>query len=67
MLEAAITERVRTMVRQVSSRKIQSIRGDEQAESMVKHLRSVMSNKGINIKTVIITHVKLPNDVALSL
>ena len=26
-----------------------------------------MSNKGINIKSVIITHVKLPNDVANSL
>lgn len=34
---------------------------------MVKHLRSVMANKGINIKSVIITHVKLPNDVAMSL
>jgi hypothetical protein len=31
MLEAAITERVRNMVRGVSSRKIQCIRGDEQA------------------------------------
>lgn len=67
MLEAAITERVRTMVRQVSSRKIQCIRGDEQAEAMVKHLRSVMANKGINIKSVIITHVNLPKDVASSM
>jgi len=64
MLEAAITERVRNMVRGVSSRKIQGIRGDEQAKSMVQHLCSVMDNKGINIKSVIITHVKLPNDVA---
>lgn len=34
---------------------------------MVQHLRSVMSNKGIFIKSVIITHVKLPTDVANSL
>ena len=48
MLEAAITERVRNMVRGVSSRKIQCIRGDEQAQTMVQHLKSVMANKGIN-------------------
>ena len=35
MLEAAITERIRTMVRQISSRKIQCIRGDEQAQAML--------------------------------
>jgi len=67
MLEAAITERIRTMVRQVSSRKIQCIRGDEHAQAMVQHLRSVMAPKAINIKSVIITHVKLPDDVAQSL
>lgn len=55
MLEAAITERVRNMVRGISSRKIQCIRGDEQALTMVQHLKQVMSNKGINIKSVIIT------------
>jgi len=60
MLEAAITERVRNMVRAISSRKIQCIRGDDHAQTMVQHLRQVMSNKGINIKSVIITQVKLP-------
>ena len=64
MLEAAITERLRTMVRQVSSRKIQCIRGDEHAQALVQHLRSVMEPKAIKIKNVIITHVKLPDDVA---
>jgi hypothetical protein len=34
---------------------------------MLKHLRSVMANKGINIKSVIITNTKLPHDVAHSL
>lgn len=67
MLEAAITERVRNMVRAISSRKIQCIRGDDHAQTMVQHLRQVMSNKGINIKSVIITQVKLPSDVANSL
>lgn len=67
MLEAAITERIRTMVRQVSSRKIQCIRGDEHAQAMIQHLRSVMAPKAIKVKTVIITHVKLPDDVAQSL
>ena len=67
MLEAAITERVRTMVRGISSRKIQCIRGDDHAKTMRDHLSSVMENKGINIKSVIITHVRLPNDVAHSL
>ena len=67
MLEAAITERVRNMVRSVSSRKIYSLNGEEHARSMVSHLKSVMATKGITIKTVIITNVKLPSDVAHSL
>jgi hypothetical protein len=67
MLEAAITERVRSMVRSISSRKIYSIRGEDHARQMVSHLTQVMSTKGINIKSVIITNVKLPHDVAISL
>lgn len=67
MLEAAITERVRTMARSVPSRKIYSIRGEEHAAQMLSHLKTVMSTKGINIKSVIITNVKLPADVAFSL
>lgn len=67
MLEAAITERVRNMVRGVSSSKIQCIRGDDHAQTMVQHLKQVMANKGINIKAVIITTVKLPTDVSNSL
>ena len=39
MLEAAITERVRNMVRSVSSRKIYSLRGEEHAKQMVSHLK----------------------------
>ena len=67
MLEAAITERVRTMVRTVPSKRIYSIRGAKHAQSMKKYLHDVMSTKGINIKDVIITNVKLPQDVASSL
>ena len=67
MLDAAITERVRNMVRSVSSRKIYSLRGEEHAQQMLSHLKQVMANKGINIKCVIITNVRLPPDVAHSL
>ena len=67
MLEAAITERVRNMARSVTSGKIYSIRGEEHAAQMLSHLKSVMGTKGINMKWVIITNVKLPNDVASSL
>lgn len=34
---------------------------------MVQHLKSVMAPKAINIRSVIITHVTLPDDVAQSL
>ena len=34
---------------------------------MLSHLNAVMANKGVNVKTVIITNVKLPSDVAHSL
>ena len=67
MLEAAITERVRNMTRSVSSRKVYSLRGEQHAAQMLSHLKQVMSTKGINMKSVIITNVKLPNDVATSL
>ncbi len=67
MLEAAITERVRNMARSVSSKHVYSLRGEKHAEQMKLHLYQVMSTKGINIKSVIITNVKLPHDVATSL
>ena len=67
MLDAAIQERVRTMARSIPSSKIYSIRGADHATSMKNYLRDVMATKGINIKDVIITNVKLPNDVASSL
>ncbi len=60
MLEAAITERVRSMARQITSAKIYSVRGEEHAAQMLSHLKKVMSTKGINMKYVIITNVKLP-------
>lgn len=67
MLEAAIAERVRTMARSIQSRKIYSVRGEKHAKAMLDHLKSTMQSKGVNIKSVIITNVKLPHDVANSL
>lgn len=67
MLEAAIAERVRTMARSIQSRRIYSIRGEKHAKSMLDHLKAAMQSKGVNIKSVIITNVKLPPDVANSL
>ena len=60
MLDAAITERVRHMTRSVSSRRVYSLRGQEHAQQMLSHLKSTMVTKGIDIKSVIITNVKLP-------
>jgi len=34
---------------------------------MVDHLKTTLANKAINVKSVIITKVKLPDDVAQSL
>jgi hypothetical protein len=55
------------MARSVPSKRIYSIRGAEHAAQMKNYLRDVMSTKGILIKDVIITNVKLPSDVASSL
>jgi len=60
MLDAAITERVRTMVRAEYSKNIYSIRGEKNAASMLSFLNDTLSTKGITVKTVIITNVKLP-------
>lgn len=67
MLDAAITERVRHLARSVSSRRVYSLRGEEHASQMLSHLKQVMATKGILIKSVIITNVKLPADVAFAL
>ena len=67
MLNAAITERVRTLARSTPSNKIYSIRGEKSAKAMLSYLNDIMSTKGIQIKTVIITNVKMPKDVATSM
>ncbi len=67
MLEAAITERVRGLARQTSSKNVYSLRSDKHGDSMLSSLKNTMSNKGVNIKSVIITNVSLPPDVADSL
>ena len=67
MLDAAITERCRAMIRSQSSKKIYSIRGEKNAAAMLIHLNDVMQTRGIKISTVIITNVKLPEDVARSM
>ena len=55
------------MVRGENSRKIYSIRGEKNAKSMLDYLNDVLSTRGIGVKSVIISNVKLPPDVANSL
>ena len=67
MLDAAITERVRSLARSVNSRKVYSLRGEHHATQMLSYLKAIMQSKGVDVKTVIITNVKMPPDVAKSL
>jgi regulator of protease activity HflC (stomatin/prohibitin superfamily) len=67
ILVSAISERVRILARSLHSKKIYDVSGEKHAAPMLEHLKSTMATKGINIKSVIITKVKLPDDVASSL
>ena len=67
MLDAAITERVRVLVRGVNSKNIYSLKGKHAENTMLQHLREKLQDKAVNVKSVIITNVVLPEDVAKSM
>mmetsp|Transcript_10611 Transcript_10611/g.7933 ORF Transcript_10611/g.7933 Transcript_10611/m.7933 type:complete len:101 (-) Transcript_10611:582-884(-) len=67
MLDAAITERCRAMIRAQSSKKIYSLSSEKNAQAMLNHLNDSMQTRGIMVQSVIITNVRLPEDVARSM
>jgi len=60
-------ERVRALARQVKARDAYSLRGADHAQGMLEYLNQNLSSKAILAKRVIITSVKLDEEVASSM
>ena len=67
MLEAMVTERVRVLGRSVNSKHVYELKGQEHAKGIQEYLKKELVNKGINVKSLIITNVLLPEDVAFTI
>lgn len=67
IIDANIMERARLMGRSVKVSEAYSLRGAQHAQGMLEHLNANLSNKGIQVKRVIITNVILDTDVANSM
>ena len=63
-LDAAISERIRVLARTVTHLEAYSIKGKEHTKEMIDYMNSIFDNKGVFIKSVIITNVTLPKQIA---
>lgn len=63
-LDAAISERIWVLARTVTHLEAYSIKGKEHTKEMIEYMNSIFDNKGVMIKTVIITNVTLPKQIA---
>lgn len=63
-LDANISERIRVLVRSKKHTEAYSIKGKEHTQEMIRYMNGIFEPKGIQIKSVIITNVRLPHDIA---
>lgn len=63
-MDAAISERVRVLARSKTHLEAYNIKGKEHTGEMVKYLNGLFESKGIEIRSVIITNVKLDPSIA---
>ena len=63
-LEAAITERLRVLVREKTHLEVYQIKGKEHTGEMLDFLNRMFHNKGLQFSSIIITAIRLPNDIA---
>lgn len=59
-LDAAISERIRVLARSVTHLEAYSVKGKEHTQEMIEYMNGIFDNKGVEIKSVIITNVTLP-------
>jgi len=60
LLDNTISERIRVMARSVNSSKVFGLKGKNQEQGMLTHLKQIFQDKGVAIKHVIINNVVLP-------
>lgn len=63
-LDAAISERVRVLARSKTHLEVYNIKGKEHTAEMVNYMNDLFSSKGIEVRSVIITNVKLADSIA---
>ena len=66
-LEAAITERVRVLVRGKTHLEVYNIKGNTNTAAMKLFLNEMFKNKGLEFLDIIITEVTLPEEIKLPL
>lgn len=63
-LDAAISERIRVLARSKTHLEAYSIKGKEKGKEHTEYMNSIFESKGIEIRNVIITNIKLQDDIA---
>jgi hypothetical protein len=63
-MEAAITERLRVLIREKTHLEVYQIKGYEHTHEMLDFLNKMFYNKGLEFTRIIVTHIKLPDDIA---
>ena len=66
-LEAAITERVRVLIRGKTHLEVYNIKGNTNTAAMKLFLNEMFKNKGLEFLDIIITEVTLPEEIKLPL
>lgn len=64
LLDAAISERVRVLIRSKTHLEAYNIKGKEHTSQMVDYMNEIFAEKGIEIRSVIITNVLLEPGIA---
>jgi len=62
-LEAALTERVRVLIRSKTHLEVYQIKGKTNTEEMLTFLNTMFAPKGLEFTQIIITEVHLPNEI----
>jgi len=62
-LEAALTERVRVLIRSKTHLEVNQIKGATNTQAMKEFLNDMFGNKGLEFLDIIVTEVQLPEEI----
>ena len=62
-LEAALTERIRVLIRSKTHLEVYQIKGKTNTSEMKEYLNSMFGPKGLEFVSIVITEVNLPEDI----